>query len=44
VRLSSQNLSARDTTEAAKLLFLIGEFERIADYALNIVDSAQENV
>ncbi|WP_136479176.1 Na/Pi cotransporter family protein [Acetivibrio thermocellus] len=42
VRLSSQNLSARDTTEAAKLLFLIGEFERIADYALNIVDSAQE--
>ncbi|HOM02141.1 MAG TPA: Na/Pi cotransporter family protein [Acetivibrio sp.] len=42
VKLSSQNLSAQDSTEAAKLLFLIGEFERIADYALEIMDSAQE--
>ncbi|GAE88268.1 sodium-dependent phosphate transporter [Acetivibrio straminisolvens JCM 21531] len=42
VKLSSQNLSAQDSTESAKLLFLIGEFERIADYALEIVDSARE--
>ncbi|MGI6084581.1 MAG: Na/Pi cotransporter family protein [Acetivibrionales bacterium] len=42
VKLSSQSLSARDTTEAAKLLFLIGEFERIADYAMDITASAQE--
>jgi len=42
VKLSSQNLSARDSTEAAKLLFLIGEFERIADYARDITDSARE--
>ncbi len=42
VRLSSHNLSTRDTTEAAKLLFLIGEFERIADYAMEITDSARE--
>ncbi len=42
VKLSSQSLSSRDSTEAAKILFLIGEFERIADYALNITESAQE--
>ena len=42
VKLSSQNLSSRDSTEAAKILFLIGEFERIADYASNITKSAQE--
>lgn len=42
VKLSSHNLSAQDTTEAAKLLFLIGEFERIADYAMEITGSAQE--
>lgn len=42
VKLSSQNLSAIDTTESAKLLFLIGEFERIADYAMAISESARE--
>lgn len=42
VKLSSQSLAARDTTESAKLLFLIGEFERIADYAMDITASAQE--
>ena len=42
VKLSSQSLSARDSTEASKLLFLIGEFERIADYALDITISARE--
>ncbi len=42
VKLSSHSLSAHDSTEAAKILFLIGEFERIADYAMNISESAQE--
>jgi len=42
VKLSNHNLSSRDNTEAAKLLFLIGEFERIADYAMDITESAQE--
>ncbi len=42
VKLSSHNLSVQDTVEVAKLLFLIGEFERIADYALEITGSAQE--
>lgn len=42
VKLSRQNLSANDSTETAKLLFLIGEFERIADYAMEVTYSAQE--
>lgn len=42
VKLSGRNLSSKDNTEAAKLLFLIGEFERIADYAMSITVSAQE--
>lgn len=42
VKLSNQDLSVMDNTEAAKLLYLIGEFERIADYSMDIVDSAQE--
>jgi len=42
VKLSSQNLSAADSTEAAKILFLIGEFERIADYAMDITESVKE--
>ncbi len=42
VKLSGQNLSKRDNTEAAKLLYLIGEFERIADYSVDVVESAQE--
>lgn len=42
VKLSGQDLSARDSQEASKLFFLIGEFERIADYAKEIAASAQE--
>lgn len=42
VQLSSRNLSKEDSKEAAKLLFLIGEFERIADYANDITISARE--
>ncbi len=42
VKLSGYKLSVKDSTEAAKLLYLIGEFERIADYSMDIVTSAQE--
>ncbi|NLJ40119.1 MAG: Na/Pi cotransporter family protein [Clostridiales bacterium] len=42
VNLSTYNLSVQDNTEAAKLLYLIGEFERITDYSVSIVASAQE--
>lgn len=42
VQLSSHSLSASDNTEAALLLYLIGEFERITDYTVDIVSSAKE--
>ena len=43
VKLSAEPLaSAEDTNEAAKLLRIIGDLERIGDHALNILGSAEE--
>ncbi len=42
VKLSNQSLSVKNNNEVAKLLYLIGEFERIADYAVSVSRSAQE--
>lgn len=42
VKLSSSQLSERDSKEAAKILKIIGDLERIADHAVNLVDSAEE--
>lgn len=42
VRLSSQPLSAQDSESAAGLLKIIGDFERISDHAVNILESAEE--
>ncbi len=42
VRLSSRNMSEADNREASKLLHMIGDFERIGDHAVNIVESADE--
>ena len=42
VKLSAGNVSARDSAEAAKLLKIIGDLERISDHAVNLVDSAEE--
>ena len=42
VRLSGQQLSGADSVEATKLLKMVGDFERIADHAVNIVESAEE--
>ena len=42
VRLSGQQLSGADSIEATKLLKMVGDFERIADHAVNIVESAEE--
>lgn len=42
VRLSGQNLDERDSKEVTKLLRLIGDFERISDHAVNLVESAEE--
>ena len=42
IRLSAQPLSQAGSEEAAKLLKVIGDFERIADHAVNLLDSAEE--
>ena len=42
VRLSERQIGADDSAEAAKLLKIIGDFERIADHAVNILGSAEE--
>lgn len=42
VKLSSKNLSVRDSRKLAMLLHSIGDLERIADHAINIADSARE--
>ena len=42
VNLSARRISEADSREAAKLLKLIGDFERIADHAVNLLESAEE--
>lgn len=42
VRVSSKSMSEGDSREVSKLLHMIGDFERIGDHAVNIVESADE--
>lgn len=42
VHLSTKQISEQDSAEAAKLLKIIGDFERIADHGVNLLDSAVE--
>ncbi len=42
VRLSSQDLPENASIEVNKLLHMIGDFERISDHAVNILESAEE--
>lgn len=42
VKLSSLHISEEDSNEAAKLLKIIGDFERISDHAVNITESSEE--
>ncbi len=42
VKLSGMNLSETGNREVTEMLHLIGDFERISDHALNIVESAEE--
>lgn len=42
VKLNTFPLTDRDMRESAKLLHLIGDFERISDHAVNVMESAQE--
>ena len=42
VKLGRENLSERDNRQVSKLLHIIGDFERISDHAVNVVESAEE--
>lgn len=42
VKLSTYKISDADSAEAAKLLKIIGDFERISDHAVNLLKSAEE--
>ncbi|MCI8464940.1 MAG: Na/Pi cotransporter family protein [Lachnospiraceae bacterium] len=42
VHLSTRQITEADHAEAAKLLKVIGDFERIADHGVNLLESAEE--
>lgn len=42
VKLSGSDMTAQDSREITKLLHIIGDFERISDHAVNILESAEE--
>jgi len=42
VKLSNHTLTEEDRAETAELLHLIGDFERISDHAVNILESVEE--
>ena len=42
VKLNTYPLSDKDSHESAKLLHMIGDFERVSDHAVNILESAEE--
>lgn len=42
VKVSARDLCEADSHEASKLLHMIGDYERISDYSVNLIDSAEE--
>lgn len=42
VKLSSHEIGDRASDDAAKILRLIGDFERISDHAVNVIESCEE--
>lgn len=42
VKLSGHSISESDALESTKLLKMIGDFERLSDHSVNIIESAQE--
>ena len=42
VKLSTKPISSEDSIEAAKLLKIIGDYERISDHAVNLMQSSEE--
>mgnify|MGYP002512753058 CR=1 FL=1 len=44
VKISSQQLSDNESAEVSKILKVIGDFERISDHAVNVLESGEELV
>jgi len=42
VKLSSQQLTEKDSQELSSILHCMGDFERISDHAVNVMESAKE--
>lgn len=42
VKLSSKDMNEVDSHETTKLLHMIGDFERISDHSVNLIESAEE--
>ena len=42
VKLSSKSMSEKDSSDVTKILHIIGDFERISDHAVNLVESVEE--
>ena len=42
VKLSALDMTHADSNETTKLLHIIGDFERISDHAVNVIESAEE--
>ncbi|MCQ2512302.1 MAG: hypothetical protein MJ092_02825 [Lachnospiraceae bacterium] len=42
IKVSAEQLGQKESEEATELLKVIGDFERISDHAVNIVESAEE--
>ncbi|MBQ2695705.1 MAG: Na/Pi cotransporter family protein [Clostridia bacterium] len=42
VKISSHQMDEKASTDAAKLLHIIGDFERISDHSVNLLESAEE--
>ena len=42
VKLSARSMSETDSLEVTKLLHMIGDFERISDHSVNLLESAEE--
>lgn len=43
VKITSRELSEKQTQDASKFLHTIGDFERISDHALNVAEAARRS-
>ena len=42
IKLSSKDMSEKDSADVTKILHIIGDFERLSDHAVNLTESAEE--